>query len=412
MRIFAFTGLRYAAPAGAPGPLAALPYDQINPTLRDDYHARSPFQFVHLTCPVAPAGATQNAYAHAANLHAQWLAQGDVVRDEKPAIYPYVIELAEGGRRFGIATLVEIADAQTIRPHEQTLEKAIADRTALLEATRVDLEPALILSDDQGKLDALVAADIAGKSPFVDHLDPDGHHHLLFRVDDPDRIRLYQEATAGPAAIADGHHRYKVAGHFAKAHDAAAGSAAAAKLTIVTSLASPALTIDPIHRALTPEIDTAAIANAAGATRRTIDVANGRELAAEVARAGATALGVKVTGKPAEIWQLDPERAPETLAPGAREIAVVLLHATVYPALGLEPAAAVDGTTTYRADPEVLFNQVEKGELGTGIWLPPMSPASFAAAIERGDLLPPKSTRFLPKVMSGLVWADHGAELA
>ncbi|HXU32184.1 MAG TPA: DUF1015 domain-containing protein [Thermoanaerobaculia bacterium] len=405
MRLFAFEGLRYGASAGNPGPLAALPYDQINPALRDRYQAESPFQFVHLTCPVAPEG--EDPYVRAAGLHATWMADGEVVRDEKPAIYPYVIELAGGGRRLGVVGLIEIADAATIRPHEQTLEKAIADRTALLEATRVDLEPALLLSDDGGKLDALVAEDIAGKEPLVDHLDPDGHHHLLFRVDDPARIQLYQQATEGPSAIADGHHRYKVAGHFARAHGAEPGTAASAKLAIVTSLSSPALTIDPIHRALGSAIDLDAIADASGADRRTVEAATGTALAEAVAAAGATAIGLKVKGRPPEIWVLDPERAPASLSPGARNVAVVLLHEIVYPALGLAPAAAVDGTTTYRSDPDVLFKMVENGEAGTGIWLPPMTPAAFALAIEHGEMLPPKSTRFLPKVMSGLVWADH-----
>ena len=36
-----------------------------------------------------------------------------------------------------------------------------------------------------------------------------------------------------------------------------------------------------------------------------------------------------------------------------------------------------------------------------------MTPAGFAGAVAEGDVLPPKSTRFLPKVVSGLVWADH-----
>ncbi|MEP7012755.1 MAG: DUF1015 domain-containing protein [Acidobacteriota bacterium] len=412
MRLFAFSGLRYGAPAGVPGPLAALPYDQINPALRDRYQADSPFQFVHLTCPVAPEG--ENPYVRAAALHKAWIADGDIVRDEKPAIYPYVIELAGGGRRLGIAGLVEIADATTIRPHEQTLEKAIADRTALLEATRVDLEPALLLSDDGGRLDALVAEDIEGKTPLVDHVDPDGHHHLLFRVDDPARIALYQQATAGPSAIADGHHRYKVAGHFARAHGAASGTAASAKLAIITSLSSPALTIDPIHRALGTAIDLDGIAQASGvsgADRKTVDVSTGTALAEAVAAAGATAIGLKVKGRPAEIWVLDPERGPASLSPGARNVAVVLLHEIVYPALGLAPAAAIDGTTIYRSDPEVLYGMIENGEAGTGIWLPPMTPAAFALAIEHGEMLPPKSTRFLPKVMSGLVWADHDSRV-
>ncbi|HEV7518711.1 MAG TPA: DUF1015 domain-containing protein, partial [Thermoanaerobaculia bacterium] len=58
-----------------------------------------------------------------------------------------------------------------------------------------------------------------------------------------------------------------------------------------------------------------------------------------------------------------------------------------------------------------LYKAIAAGEAGTGFWLPPMQPAAFAAAIAHGDMLPPKSTRFLPKVMSGLVWGDHGTRL-
>jgi uncharacterized protein (DUF1015 family) len=41
-----------------------------------------------------------------------------------------------------------------------------------------------------------------------------------------------------------------------------------------------------------------------------------------------------------------------------------------------------------------------------------MAPEQFAAAIAEGDMLPPKSTRFIPKVVSGLVWSEHRARLA
>jgi uncharacterized protein (DUF1015 family) len=96
---------------------------------------------------------------------------------------------------------------------------------------------------------------------------------------------------------------------------------------------------------------------------------------------------------------------------GGRDLAVLLLHEVVFPALGLAPEAATDGTVLYRSDPDVLYRMIAAGEAGTGLWLPPMQPAAFAAAIAHGDMLPPKSTRFLPKVMSGLVWGDHGTRL-
>lgn len=398
MRIFAFEGLRYTPRAGDPDRLAAPPYDQINDAARDAFHARSPHQFVHLTRPVDPQAG--DPYAHAARLHQGWLAEGIVARDERPCLYPYVIELAGGGRRLGVLALVELADAKTIRPHEQTIAKPLADRLALLEAMRVDLEPALLVSEDQGRLDALVAADVANSSPLVRHVDADAHAHVLYRIGDPDRVALYREALDGPAAIADGHHRYKVAQRFAEAHSPAPGTAAAAKLAVITSLDSPALIIDPIHRALKTAIDPATPASLI-VSRVPFTGSSGSAFAAAVAAATQPALGVWIHGRTPEVW---------TLAHGP-SLVVEILQDRIYPALSLSADASSDGTVVYRSNPDELYAQVASGELGTGFFLPPMLPAEFAAAIADGAVLPPKSTRFLPKVMSGLMWADHASRV-
>jgi len=407
MRLFAFQGLRYGAPAGDPGQLAAPPYDQIDDAARDRYQAASPHQFVHLTRPVADGS---DPYRHAAELHRRWLGDRIIARDEQPSLYPYVVELSgggTGGRRLGVMALVGYAPASEIRPHEQTLDKPLADRLAVLEATRVDLEPALLLAEDGGELDRLLAADLANLSPpLVDYRDDAGNHHLLFRIADPARIAVYQEALAAlPAAIADGHHRYKVGQRFAADHRGAAGTAAGAKLAVVTSMSSQALTIDPIHRALRQPIDPALFADLKTAAAP-FRGASGAELAAAVAAAPQPALGVWVAGRAPEIWRLCPPGPSEAVGKAA-PLVVKIFQDAVLPALGLAPEAATDGTLVYRSDADTLYAQLERGELGTGFWLPPMRPADFAAAISQGELLPPKSTRFLPKAMSGLVWNDH-----
>ena len=48
---------------------------------------------------------------------------------------------------------------------------------------------------------------------------------------------------------------------------------------------------------------------------------------------------------------------------------------------------------------------IENGDLAAGFVLPPMSPREFSLATAEQALLPPKSTRFLPKIVSGLVWS-------
>ncbi|MBV8201466.1 MAG: DUF1015 family protein, partial [Acidobacteria bacterium] len=224
--------------------------------------------------------------------------------------------------------------------------------------------------------------------------------------------------------IADGHHRYKVGQRFAAAHHAGLGTAAGAKLAVVTSMSSHALTIDPIHRALRQAIEPVRLAGVkaalstarAGATAgagalaplvatEPFHGASGGELAQAVAAAPQPALGVWVSGQAAEIWRFGATGMSAALA-------VKIFQDALLPALGLAAEAATDGTLVYRSDPDTLYAQVARGELGTGFWLPPMRAADFSAAIAGGEVLPPKSTRFLPKAMSGLVWGDHDSQVA
>jgi len=107
-----------------------------------------------------------------------------------------------------------------------------------------------------------------------------------------------------------------------------------------------------------------------------------------------------VVGRAPEVWRFD-----------SPKLGVEIFQDALLPALGLPPEASTDGTVVYRSDPRELWSQVAAGDLGTGVWLPPMQPAAFAEAIAGGQMLPAKSTRFLPKVMSGLVWADHDSKL-
>ncbi len=400
MRLFAFEGIRYTPKAGDGGELAAPPYDQINDSLRDRFHGQSPHQFVHLSKPVAPEGG--DPYRFAAALHHRWLEEGFIGRESKPALYPYVIELAGGGRRLGVLGLAGLEDAKVIRPHEQTLDKPLADRLALLSAMHVDLEPVFLLSEDGGKLDALLAQDLAGAQELVRYRDAEGNDHVLYKVGDPGRIKLYQEAVAGPAAIADGHHRYKVAQRFAADRGIRPGTAASAKLAVVTSIAAPALTIEPIHRALRAELDRAALGRVA-TLAGTFSGTSGAEFAKAVADADKPdqpVIGIWQNGGEPEIWRFD-----------SPKLAVELLHDTLLAGQGYAPESATDGTVVYRSNPDELWEQVESGELKTGLWLPPMRPAAFAAAIADGQMLPPKSTRFMPKVMSGLAWADHDSKI-
>jgi uncharacterized protein (DUF1015 family) len=415
MRLYAFTGYRYTPAAGEPDVLGAPPFDQIDQGLGEELHAASPYQFSHLTRP--EPGEEDDVYRHAAALHRQWLEGGQVVRDEAPALYPYVIRVADDTLRLGVAGLVGVEPEASgvIRPHEKTLDKPFADRLNLLRATEIDLEPVMFLSDDPGTLEALLEEDIADTDPLVVHRDRDGNTHELYRITDRRRIARYQDALeACSAAIADGHHRYKVGRTYAEEVQARPATGAGSKLAVLFSMRSPHLVIDPIHRGL-PEAPDMASIHALLRQRRTVEVADGDALAAEVARvnrAEGPTLGVQKTGELPELWLMEPARMPAGTPPGADSLAVAHLHYVLLPSVGLPPEAALDGRVAYRSSAATLWKQVQEGALQLGLYLPPMTAEAFGRAISKGDLLPAKATRFLPKLASGLVWAGHDAELA
>ena len=199
--------------------------------------------------------------------------------------------------------------------------------------------------------------------------------------------------------------------HGAAAIRAEGASASAAKLAVITSLDSPGLTIDPIHRALRAPVGLDS-PQVAVVDRTDWNGGSGREFAAAVAAAPQPAIGVLTRGHPPQIWRLDPATGPEALPPAASDLAVVLLHHSVFPAWGIDADNAVDGTVLYRSNPDELWETTLDGSLATGFFLPPMTTAGFAGAIANGDVLPPKSTRFLPKLVSGLVWSRHDTEVA
>ena len=408
MRFHAFTGIRYASGDEAGG-YVAPPYDQIDDALRDRLHGDR-HHFSHLIRPVTEHG---DAHSAAAALHRRWMEQDLLRREATPSLYPYEIRLIDGERRLGICGLVGLENptSTTIRPHEATVEKTVNERLSLLRATELDLEPILLLAEDDGSLNQLLEADLEGRQPLVHHEDLHGNSHRLYRVETPSRIATYQQALGTcDGLIADGHHRYTVAQRYAQELGVSEGSAAACKLAVITSLSSPGLRIDPIHRLLRLPVSMEQAVSPVASMQR-ISGDSGDHITGLVASAPQPSLAVASRVDRVELWRFDPDRTPENLPPNLRHLAVGWLHGALLPELGLSAAAATDGTVVYRSDPNRLYSEVAAGEATLGFWLPGMSSDDFARAMSGGHLLPPKSTRFLPKLASGLVWASHDTQM-
>jgi len=414
MKLYAFQGYRYNSAVVNASAQAAPPFDQIDENLRDRLHAQSPHQFAHVTKPAGDDGRTP--HEQSAALHREWIEQGVVARDETPSIYPYGITEPDGSSRLGLCALVGVEPGREgdLWPHEQTVAKSIAERLELLRLSRIDIEPVFYLAEDDGALERLLSEDCdGGAGALVSHTDPwTGDVHTLYRITERERIAAYAEALAGArAAIADGHHRTQVAQTYAAEEGAASGTAAACKMVVLTSLASANLRIDPVHRGVRVPVDREAM-SALPLVREPLEAMAGTGIAARVAAAPQPALAVWFQGDEApELWTLDPNAAPADTPGRKANLPAVLLHHHLLKTTGVPVESATDGSIAYEADPDEIVGLLQRSESTAGVFLPPMTPKQFALATEDGDLLPPKSTRFLPKLVSGLVWCGHDAEI-
>ncbi len=415
MKLYAFQGYRYNSAAVNAAAQAAPPFDQIDESLRDRLHAQSPHQFAQVTKPAGDEGRTP--HEQSAALHREWLERGVVTRDETPSVYPYAISQPDGSRRLGLCALVGVEPGREgdLWPHEQTVAKSIAERLDLLRLTRIDIEPVFYLAEDDGTLERLLAEDCGGGAgdALVSHTDPWTEDvHTLYRLTDPERIAAYAGTLAGArAAIADGHHRTQVAQTYAAEEGAAGGTATACKMVVLTSLASANLRIDPVHRGVRVPVDRDAMSTLP-LVREPLEAIEGQEIAARVAAAPQPALAVWFQGDEApELWTLDPDTAPADTPGRKANLPAVLLHHHLLKTTGVPIESATDGSIAYEADPDEIVSLLKSSEITAGVFLPPMTPKQFALATEDGDLLPPKSTRFLPKLVSGLVWCGHDAKI-
>jgi len=141
------------ATVGSLQDVAAPPYDVIDPDQRAALAARSPYNVVAIDLPEAETEGG-DPYEHAAELLARWQADGAIVRDDQPAIWPIVQDYTapDGTKRTrrGLFARVRVEDygPGRIRPHERTHPGPREDRLKLTRATQANLSPIFSLYDD------------------------------------------------------------------------------------------------------------------------------------------------------------------------------------------------------------------------------------------------------------------------
>jgi uncharacterized protein (DUF1015 family) len=400
------------------------PYDVISPAERARLAARDAHNAVHLELPAEPAaGSTAtDRYAAAGRLFADWQAT-DVLRlDAQPALYVYEqlyrlpADGAVGRRARGFFCRLRLEPpGGGVRRHERTLAGPKEDRLRLLRAVRANLSPVLLLYADgaAGARSAALLDELAAGAPAAQATDDAGTLHRLWPADPATAAggALVGMAAAGPLTIADGHHRYETALRYAdevRARDAGAAAAAAdVVLALLFDAASGGLTLLPTHRLVhcLPAAESLPDAAAELFTLESQD--DGDVLARRVADAGPGTLGLWTR---AGGFVLRPRAAAlaEHLPAGSaalRSLDVSVLGAALRRLVGEDPDRLAEaGRLSYTKDAADGLAQVADGRADACFLLAATPVESVLAVAGASELMPPKSTYFVPKAATGLVF--------
>jgi uncharacterized protein (DUF1015 family) len=384
--------------------VAAVPYDVVNRAEAAALAAGNSYSFLHvgrsdIDLPEDVSAYDPRVYAKAREALDRFQAEGTLIREESPSLYLYR-QVMDGRAQTGVVGCVHIDDYEQniIRKHEKTRPDKEDDRTRHVLALRANAEPVFLTYRRQREIDKL-AETITMAEPLYDFTASDGVRHTVWRVADPGPF-LDGFRAVPHAYVADGHHRSASAWRAGRElRNAPAQRRGDGEYNWFLAVLFPAeqLRILPYNRLV-----------------RDLAGQGAGEVLARLAHLG----HVSVTDDPVpsrpgsfcfclmSAWyrlELDEPSIPRHDPIASLDVSL-LQDRVLGPILEIE-----DPRTDKRIDfvggirgPAELERRVRSREMAIGFSLYPTTLDQLMAVSDAGQVMPPKSTWFEPKLRSGL----------
>jgi uncharacterized protein (DUF1015 family) len=353
----------------------------------------------------------EQVYKRAAAVFEEMKNSGLFVRDEKPALYIYRISL--GTSVFtGLVSTVPVSEYgnDTIKKHELTRYDKEEDRTKHIDAVSAHTGQVFLLYRDPGNIHAAVLKCAASLEPSGEYRSASGNLHQIFRVDDPEEIRTLTRLFAGVPNlyIADGHHRAKSSANVAERRKKEGRLTPAAEEFMGVLFAHDSVAVYGYHRLI-------------------------RDLAGMNADQFLGDLALRFSVTPVRKVDLSKSTLPPAakddgrthilhlyLESGWYELtkpvnpdadAIARLDVSVLQELVLDDML---GISDPRGDPRIAFAggsvplseiaaEVDRGEYAAAFIMRPVTADTVLGVANNALIMPPKSTWFEPKLLSGMV---------
>lgn len=413
VQIHPFAGVR-PAPSQAQA-IPSVPYDVVSVAEARAVLAENPLSFLSvIRTDVDLPGAKPDddrVYALAGERFRALLADGLMLQDAAPGFYIY--EVANGGRTYvGIVACVGAGDyeAGLVRRHEQTRYDKERDRTRHIEAVNANTGLVFLLYRDPGGLHARLEQ-LARQEPVSTGTTAEnGVRHRLHRIDDPATIAELEAAFGAVDAlyIADGHHRAKSAVTVAEARRAAGTASTESERFMAVLFAHERVRLHGYSRLVTDlgGLAPEALLRALRALGTVEPIAGVDENGFHVPPR------LPVTAERRVLHMYLPGQWYELAFPRTKDEGLVRgLDVQFLQGRVLDP---LFGITDPRGDPRLAYlggarplsrlaEAVDSGEFAVAFAVQPLPIATVLDCADAGLVMPPKSTWFEPKVLSGFV---------
>ncbi|MCD8283296.1 MAG: DUF1015 family protein [Opitutae bacterium] len=194
--------------------VSSLPYDVISHAEAVEAARGNARSFLHICRADIDTSEAQihapETYAKSRDNLERFVAEGTLVRDNKPCFYIYR-QIMRGRAQTGIVGCASVDEYLngTIKKHELTRKEKELDRIEHFDACSAQTEPVFLAYRKHDGIATVVSEWINSHEPEYDFTSSDGVSHILWKVDDDAAIEVirlgFEEVPA--LYIADGHHR-------------------------------------------------------------------------------------------------------------------------------------------------------------------------------------------------------------
>ncbi|HDH33872.1 MAG TPA: DUF1015 domain-containing protein [Nitrospirae bacterium] len=415
--IIPFKGILYNPAKVDASKIMAPPYDIVAQDLKEELYQKSPHNVIRIDFGKDKDGDNdnENRYTRASKFLTQWHEEGILTQDPAPSFYCYEMSYEINGetlktRGFLGAVKIEELGKGRIHPHEMTYSKPKSDRLNILRICNANTSPIWSLYSSTKKMASSILEDIAKEKPFIEADIGDNVAHRLWKISDSSLMeKIKEEMSDKDVFIADGHHRYETALAFQQEMKEKGLNKTGEEpfnyvLMFLSNMDDEGLSLLPTHRIV--EIDSDIhpkdiLGEHFEVQKISSEGNSGEETRREMfnmMQAKKHSFGMYLTNADTYYLLLFKGSIEDLDLPDClKKLDVTVLHQFIFEKL------LNIGHYEYEMAPDVAVERANKGSFEAVFFLNKTDIMDVKDVALAGHRMPPKSTYFYPKLLTGMV---------